>query len=347
MSLRTPVCDLLGIEFPIFAAGMGGVTMAPLAGAVSKAGGLGVLGATFCTPDELREEIRAVRRITDRPFGVDLLIPADIPPDLSDRATPTLPDFLGDLLPQVEGLRGKPPPPLTLELARAQVRVTLEEKVPLLACGLGTPAWLIEECHYAGTKVLSVVGSVRQARRLAKMGVDIIAAQGMEAGGHVGSVTTMVLVPTVVDAVKVPVLAAGGIVDGRGIAAGMMLGAQGAWIGTRFIATPEATAHENHKRQIVEIDEDGTIVSRSYTGKPSRVLRNAFTERWKDRDREILPMPWQRISVETLVAPAKAAGRVDIANFPTGQGAGAIRDIVPAEHLFHRLVAQTRSALER
>ena len=347
MRLRSPVCDLFGIDYPIFAAGMGGVTMAPLAGAVSAAGGLGVLGATFCTPDELREEIRAVRRITDRPFGVDLLIPGDIPPDLSAREHPSLPEFLRDLLPQVEGLPGKPPPPLTLELARSQLQVALDERVPLLAAGLGTPAWLIEQCHAAGTKVLSIVGSVRQARRLAKLGVDIIVAQGMEAGGHVGTVTTMVLVPAVVDAVTIPVLAAGGITDGRGIAAGMMLGAQGAWIGTRFIATPEATAHPNHKQKIVEIDEDGTVVSRSYTGKPSRVLRNEFTERWKGRDREILPMPWQRISVETLVAPAKAAGRVDIANFPTGQGAGTIGDVMPARELFHRLVAETNAALSR
>src|SRR5687768_3386656 len=163
MKLRTPICDLFGIDYPIFAAGMGGVTMAPLCGAVSAAGGMGVLGATFCTPDELREEIRAVRRITDRPFGVDLLFPGDIPPDLGAREIPPFPGFLRDLLPRVEGLAGTPPPPLTLELARAQLRVTLEEKVPLLVSGLGTPAWLVEECHRAGTKVMSIVGNVRQA----------------------------------------------------------------------------------------------------------------------------------------------------------------------------------------
>lgn len=347
MRLRTPICDLFGIDYPIFAAGMGGVTMAPLAGAVSAAGGLGVLGATFCTPAELREEIRAVRRITDRPFGVDLLFPGDIPPDLGAHKIPPFPEFLRDLLPKVEGLDGTPPPPLTLELARAQLNVTLEEKVPLLVSGLGTPAWLVEECHRAGTKVMSIVGNVRQARRLEQTGVDIIVAQGLEAGGHVGTVTTLVLVPCVVDAVKVPVLAAGGIVDGRGIAAALMLGAQGAWIGTRFIATVEATAHENHKKKILEVDEEGTVVSRSYTGKPSRVLRNDFTDRWKGHDEEILPMPWQRIRVESLVAPAKAAGRMDIANFPTGQGAGAIHDIPTASELFRRLVDETESALCR
>ena len=347
MSLRTPICDLLGIEYPIFAAGMGGVTMAPLAAAVSAAGGMGVLGATFCTPDELRAEIRAVRRITERPFGVDLMFPGDIPRDLGTRQVPPLPDFLRDMLPRIAGLAGTPPPPLTLELARAQLEVVLTEKVPLLASGLGTPAWMIEACHRAGTKVLSLVGSARQAKKLEQAGVDIIVAQGMEAGGHVGSITTMVLVPAVVDAVKLPVLAAGGITDGRGIAAGMMLGAQGAWIGTRFIATPEATAHVNHKRRILEVDEDGTVVSRCYTGKTSRVLKNEFTERWKGRDAELLPMPWQRMQVESLVAPAKAAGLMDVANFPTGQGAGAIRDLLPARELFARLLAEATKALGR
>lgn len=347
MTLRTPICDLLGIEYPIFAAGMGGVTMAPLAGAVSAAGGLGVLGATFCTPEQLVEEIAAVRRITDRPFGVDLLIPTDIPPDVSQRAIPPFPDFLRDLLPEVDGLVGSPPPPLTLELARAQVEVTLDAKVPLMVSALGTPEWLVRDCHRAGAKVMSMVGNVRQARRLADMGVDVIVAQGSEAGGHVGTVSTMVLVPAVVDAVSVPVLAAGGIVDGRGVAAGLMLGAQGAWIGTRFIATLEATAHESHKKKILEIDEEGTIVSRSYTGKPSRVLKNRFTDRWKGRDAEIMPMPWQRIWVEPLVAPAKAAGRVDLANFPTGQGAGAIEDIPEAREVFRRLVREAEAALAR
>jgi len=347
MRLRTRICDLLGIEHPLFAAGMGGVTLAPLAGAVSAAGGMGVLGATFLTPEELREEIAGVRRITDRPFGVDLLIPTDIPAEVGARAIPRFPSFLADLLPEVEGLRGSPPPPLTLELARAQVEVTLAERVPVLVSALGTPEWLVREAHRAGTKVMSLVGNVRQARRLEQMGVDVIIAQGAEAGGHVGSVTTLVLVPQVVDAVEVPVLAAGGIGDGRGVAAALMLGAEGAWIGTRFLATVESSAHENHKKKILAVDEEGTVVSRCYTGKPSRVLKNRFTDRWKGHEAEVLPMPWQRIWVELLVAPAKAAGRVDIANFPTGQVAGAITDIPPAAEVMAQLVKETREALAR
>ncbi len=188
--LRTPIRDLFDIEVPIFAAGMGGVTFAPLAGAVSAAGGLGVLGATFHTPEGLREEIRAVRRITDRPFGVGLMVPNDIPDDLAQRNIPPFPDFLADLLPEVAHLKGEPPPALTLELAKAQVAVVLEQRVPVLSSGLGTPEWLVEAAHAAGTKIISLVGSARQAVRLAQIGVDCIVAQGMEAGGHVGTVTS-------------------------------------------------------------------------------------------------------------------------------------------------------------
>ena len=347
MTLNTPICEMMDIEYPIFAAGMGGVTMAPLTAAVSAAGGCGVIGATFCTPDELRTEIRAVRAITDRPFGVDLLIPGDIPEDVSAREVPPLPDFLEDLLPKVKGLKGSPPPALTVELARCQVQVTLEEKVPLIVSALGTPDWLVEECHALGIKVMSMVGAVRHAKKLEDIGVDIIVAQGMEAGGHVGTVTTMVLVPAVVDAVSIPVLAAGGIIDGRGIAAGMMLGAQGAWIGTRFIATKEATAPENHKQGILKADENGTVVSRCYTGKPSRVLKNEFTSRWYSHDSELLPMPWQRMRVEQLVAPAKAVGMPEIANFPTGQAAGAINNVPKAADVFQQMVREAEGALAR
>ncbi len=348
MHLQTPICDLLDIEYPIFAAGMGGVTLAPLTAAVSEAGGFGVLGATFLTPEELRQEIAAVRRLTDKPFGVDLLIPNDIPPDVEQCPIPPFPSFLVDLLPEVADLPpSTPPPPLTLELARAQVAVTLEERVPVLVSALGTPEWLVQEAHSAGTKVMSMAGSVRHARKLDALGVDAIIAQGSEAGGHVGTVTTMVLVPQVVDAVHTPVLAAGGINDGRGVAASLMLGAQGAWIGTRFIATIEASTHENHKRGILEAGENGTVVSRTYTGKPSRILRNEYTERWKGHEHEVLPMPWQRIWIEELVTPARAAGMVHIANFPTGQVASGITDIPPATEVVERLITEAQEALHR
>ncbi|WP_089717864.1 NAD(P)H-dependent flavin oxidoreductase [Candidatus Entotheonella palauensis] len=347
MRLHTPICDQLGIDYPIFAAGMGGVTLAPLTAAVSEAGGMGVLGATFFTPDELRQEIAEVQRLTDKPFGVDLLIPNDIPPDVEHVTIPPFPSFLEDLLPLVEGLPSPHPPALTLELAQAQVEVTLDMRVPVLVSALGTPEWLVPECRRVGTQVMSMVGSSRHARKLEELGVDVIIAQGAEAGGHVGTVTTMVLVPQVVDVVNRPVLAAGGIADGRGVAAALMLGAQGAWIGTRFIATEESSTHENHKRKILEAGEHGTVVSRTYTGKPSRILRNAYTERWKGHEHEVLGMPWQRLWVEQLVTPARAAGMVDIANYPTGQVAGRIADLPPAADIVARLVAEAEEALNR
>ena len=345
MNLRTHVCELLGIEHPIFAAGMGGVSHADLVAAVSEAGGMGVLGATFMTPEVLCGEIGAVRKQTDRPFGVNLLIPGDIPSSKAAHDTPPFPDFLQDLLAEVAGLSHELPPPLTLELARSQVDVALEGGAAAIAAGLGTPDWLVDQAHRAGAKVMSLVGSTRQAQRLAKSGADIIIAQGAEAGGHVGQVGTFVLVPSVVDSVSIPVLAAGGIADGRGLAAALMLGADGVWVGTRFLASAESAAHENHKERILASDERDTVVSRSYTGKPSRILRNAFTQRWQGHEADVLPMPWQRSWMAPLVAPAKEAGLTDIANFPTGQVAGRITSISSAAEIVREMVAQAQEVL--
>lgn len=344
--LHTRICDMLGIDVPIFAAGMAGVAMPPLATAVSEAGGLGTLGASFSTPERLDEEIKQVRAGTTRPFGVGLIIPADIPPADDHDRVPPFPPFLADLLPRVQGLPVLPPPTLTLELARAQVSVAVANKVALLVLGLGTPAWAVEQCRAAGIKVFSVVGTSAQAAKLEAQGVDGIIAQGSEGGGHVGLVSTLVLVRETVKAVRIPVLAGGGLSDGAGIAAMLTLGADGAWIGTRFAATVEATTPDEHKTRMVAADERSTVVSRCYTGKPSRVLRNTFTERWAGHEAEILPMPWQRNRVEALVAPARAAGMLDIANYPTGQGAAGIRDIPAAGDLLRRLADETIAALD-
>jgi NAD(P)H-dependent flavin oxidoreductase YrpB (nitropropane dioxygenase family) len=347
-TLKTPVCEMFDIEVPIFCGGMADVTLAPLAAAVSAAGGMGVMGLTFYTPERLREEIRAVRKITDRPFGVGLLFPTDIPEDIGKMEVPPFPEFMADLLEQVKGLEGRPPPPpISQELAEAQVRVCLEERIAVIGAGLGTPEWLIERSHKVGTKVISLVGGTRQAIKAEAAGADCIVAQGSEAGGHTGLVGTACLVPNTARSVKIPVLAAGGIANGAQIAAGLASGAQGAWIGTRFIATEEATAHINHKRGIVEAGENGTQVSRCYTGKPSRILRNVVQERWKGHEHEILPMPWQAMRIEKLVQPALTHGRVDLANFPTGQGAGMVDDIPPAGELVRRLVAETVEAIRQ
>jgi enoyl-[acyl-carrier protein] reductase II len=243
--LRTALTETLGIEYPIIQAGMGGVAMAELAAAVSNAGGLGVIGGAMLPPDGLREEIRKVKDMTDKPFGVDLLLAAGMP-----------------------GLE-------------QQIEAVYKEGVPVFASGLGNPAPYSAEMHRRGMKVIAVVGNVKNARRCAEGGADIIVAQGHEGGGHTGRVATLALVPQVVDAVKpLPVAAAGGIADGRGLVAALALGACGIWVGTRFVATHEAFSHLNYKNKIVEGNDEGTVVSKAFTGKPCRVVRNKYADDW-------------------------------------------------------------------
>lgn len=343
--LRTSICTLLGIDYPLLGAPMGGVALSDLAGAVSEAGGLGIMGLTSCTPDEIADQIRRIRMKTRKPFGVGLMFPGDIPSG-TPKPPESLPGFLDPLWDRVKALPAPPPPPtLTLELARAQLEVVVRERVPLLACGLGAPAWVVEQAHAAGIKVASLVGSVRAARAVDALGVDLIVAQGHEAGGHTGSVTTLVLVPQVVDAVRAPVVAAGGIGDGRGLAAALVLGAQGALIGTRLLATVEAHTAQGHKARIVAMEGDETTVSRCYTGKPSRVIRNTFTTLWERHQHEILPMPAQRVWMAPIVGRARAAEILDIANYPTGQVAGLVRAIRPARDVVHELVDGAIDAL--
>lgn len=336
--------ELLGIERPILGAPMGGVTRSALAAAVSEAGGLGILGMASATPQELREEIRSVRRQTSRPFGVGLIVldqdDADTAPDASATAPErgSVPEHLrGFLHPDHDTFVVREKPALTTRLNREQLEVVFEERVGLLACGIRTPAWVVEEAHRHGIRVLSLVGSVRAARQVAAAGTDAIVAQGHEAGGHTGATTTFVLVPAVVDAVDVPVVAAGGIVDGRGMAAAMTLGAEGVLVGTRLLATPEASTAQTHKDAVVDMTDDRTIVSRAYTGKPSRMLRNRFIEAWKGKEGSILPMPEQWRLVEPVVAPWKAQGDLDIANWPTGQGAMLVGSIQPAGEVVRQL----------
>ena len=243
-ALHTPLCDLLGIRYPICQAGMGWVARSALAAAVSEAGGLGVIAAAHGSPEYLREEIRRVRDATDRPFGVDVLF-------ATIRAAG---DEVEQFTDQVKGW----------------IDVTLEERVPVLIAGLGNPGPVTAEAHRLGIKVMALCGNVKQARDHAANGVDAVIAQGHEAGGHTGRIGGMVLVPAAVDAVApTPVLAAGGIADGRGLLAALALGAVGVWMGTRFIATHEAYGHDNYKKRIVAIDEEGTVVHRAPPASPA------------------------------------------------------------------------------
>src|SRR5262245_18059129 len=321
--LHTPLCDLLGIRHPVCQAGMAFVARSALAASVSEAGGLGVLAAAHCTPAELRAEIRRVRDLTDRPFGVDILFA-------------TVRGAGAEVEQFTDSVRG-------------WVNVSLDERVPVIVAGLGSPGPLIAEAHRLGIKVMALCGNVKQARDHARTGVDAIIAQGHEAGGHTGRVAGMVLVPAVVDAVApVPVVAAGGIADGRGLVAALALGAVGVWMGTRFIATQEAYAHANYKDKIVAIDEEGTVVSRASSGKPCRLIRNNFTRHWEGRESEIEPFPvqFERVGKPSSVQ-AREQGDIENGSAACGQSAGLVRDVRAAGDVVKALVSEAEAALAR
>jgi len=341
MELRTPLCDLLGIRYPILLAGMGGrrnlVVPVELVAAVSNAGGLGVTGLTDLPPEEIRRSIRRIRELTDKPFGIDLLLPAGLE-DLDtgsldearrrlEREYPRHAEFVRKLaeefdLPPVRSVNQFIMSPRTI---REQVEAVLEERVPLFAVALGDPGWVVPRARAVGTKVLGLVGSVRHALRHREAGVDLIVAQGYEAGGHVGSVGSLVLIPEVVDAVSpTPVVAAGGIVDGRGVAAALALGAQGAWIGTAFLLSEECGIFDAHKQAIIEAHSEDFVVTRVYTGKTARDVRNVIIERWERSGLPPLPMPLQGILFRDFLAAAEQARRYDLINNPAGQGGGRL-----------------------
>ncbi|MFQ5521407.1 MAG: NAD(P)H-dependent flavin oxidoreductase, partial [Candidatus Methylomirabilia bacterium] len=261
------------------------------------------------------------REQTDKPFGVDILF-------ATVRAAGAEAERFTDAV-------------------RGWAEVTLEERVPVLIAGLGNPGPLTAEAHRLGMKVMALCGNVKQARDHAANGVDIIIAQGHEAGGHTGRIAGLVLIPAVVDAVKpIPVMAAGGIADGRGLVAALALGAVGIWIGTRFIATPEAYSHDNYKRKIVAIDEEGTVVTRAATGKPCRLIRNNFTREWEKREPEIQPFP---IQAERVGRPAglraRESGDIENGNAPCGQSAGLIREVMPVRAVIEALVREAETVV--
>ncbi len=306
-ALHTPTCDLLGIEYPIMLAGMGGVSLSRLVAAVSNAGGLGVIGAATLDAEGLRREIRRTRELTDRPFAVDLLAP--------------IPDMI-----------------------RPQMQVIFEEDVRVFVAGLAVPAEFIDEMHARGMKVVVMCGKVRHAQKAEQAGADIAVAQGTEAGGHTGEIGTLALVPQVVDAMRIPVLAAGGIADGRGLVAALALGAQGVVIGTRFIASPEAQAAAGYRQAIVRAHDDDTVRTRSYTGKPARAIRNKRIEEWEKKADQIQPFPMQAgLSVrEGVMDYMGVTGNFDPDRtfLPAGQGAGLVHDVKPAGEILRDIVAE-------
>ena len=316
--MRTRLTDLLGVEHPVMLAGMGGVSYAELAAAVSSAGGFGCLGASTMGDDKMVEEMAAVRAVTDKPFGVDLL--TAMPGGMTE-----------------------------------QVKQVIEGGASAFVAGLGVPTEVVDLCHDHDVVVVSMCGKVEHAVRAVEAGCDLVVAQGTEAGGHTGQVASFPLVPQVVDAVgdRVPVVAAGGIFDGRGLAAALALGADGVWVGTRFIATPEARSVLGYKDKLLESREDQTTVSRAYSGKTMRVVRNTYTDYYDAHPDELKKFP-EQLGVSYGNGAMHLGGDsfsdgvdVDKECYPAGQGVGAITELVPAAVLVERFVTEAEAALDR
>ena len=306
--LHTAVCKLLRIAIPIFQAGMARATTPELVAAVSNAGGLGIIGGLSRTPDELRNEIREVRELTDRPFGVNHVV---------------------------------------CRMDRAAVQMTLAQRVPVLSLAWGRATDLTYQAHEAGIKVIHMVNTPEEAGQVASDGADVIVAQGTEGGGHVGTMSTMSLVPQVVDLVGgVPVLAAGGIADGRGLAAALMLGAQGALIGTRFLATPEARGRGHSKDVILNALGSQTMASKFYDdvlgivwpGALVRAIKHPLLDEWGDRQQE-----WTMAAEQLRPALEAAIASGDFVL--AGESAGLIHDMVPAGELVARIAREAEDLL--
>ncbi len=316
--MQTRLTELLEIEHPVMLAGMGGVSYHRLAAAVSEAGGIGTLGAASMSEEVMDVEMATMAELTDKPWGVDLL--TAMPGDMA-----------------------------------AQVQRIIDSGARIFVGALGVPREVIAMCHDAGVLVVNMCGRVHHAVLAVEAGCDIVVAQGTEAGGHTGRVATMPLVPQIVDAVggKVPVVAAGGIVDGRGMAAALALGADGVWLGTRFIATPEARVSIGYHDALLAADENRTTVSRAYSGKPMRVLSNTYTEYFDHHPEELTTFPEQMIRSITDGVLHLPTGpddpNVDPTKecYPSGQGVGAIDSLVPAGDLVRQLVADAETALRR
>ena len=313
MPLKTPICDLFEIEHPVLLAGMGNVSYADVCAAVSEAGGYGTLGMVAGPAQRIREEMRATRRLTDKPFGVDML--AALPKQME-----------------------------------ACIDTIIEEGASSFITGLGVAQSLIEKCHDHGVKVMALCGKVSHAKRAEDAGCDAVVAQGGEAGGHTGKIAGLALIPQVVDAVEIPVIAAGSIVDGRGLAAALSLGAQAAWIGTRFIASHEARASNKYKERLRMADGAATQITRFYSGKPMRVLENAYVRERESSGEDPLPFPQQMNQCDRaglLMEAEDERTDVDRSCMPAGQGVGGVQDILPAGEIVRNIVREAEDTLAR
>ena len=301
--MQTEVTKLLGIKYPIIQGGMAWVAEHHLAAAVSEAGGLGLIGAANAPAEWVREEIRKAKELTDKPFGVNIMLMSPYADDVA--------------------------------------KVVAEEGVKVVTTGAGNPGKYLASWKEAGICVIPVVASVALAKMMERAGVDAVVAEGTESGGHIGETTTMVLVPQVVDAVKITVIAAGGIADGRGIAAAFMLGAKGVQLGTRFVASKEAVVHQNYKDYIVKAKDIDTRVTGRSTGHPVRVLRNAVTKEYLELEKK--GASFEELESLTVGGLRRAVqeGDTKTGSLMSGQIAGMIRDIPTCQEIIDRLVTET------
>jgi enoyl-[acyl-carrier protein] reductase II len=306
--IRTVLCDMLGISHPIIQGGMAWISDAELVVAVSEAGALGVIGSGSAPAEWVATQIDAIRQRTRRPFGINI--------------------------------------PMFSPYAEQVVQLCVDKHVPVVTTGAGSSGPFIDPLHEAGTKVFSLVSSVALARRLARQGVDALIVEGQESGGHVGDVGTMPLVPQVVDAVDVPVIAAGGIADGRGLAAALALGAVGVQMGTRFICTTECTAHANYKAKVLSARDRSTTVTGQTLGHPVRTIKNRMSREFAQMEKDGLVNEDDLIAFGTgKLRLAAKEGDMEGGSVMSGQVSGMIDDIVPCQVLIERIVVDARERI--
>ena len=307
--MKTRITELLRIEYPIIQGGMAWVAEHRLAAAVSNAGGLGIIGAASAPPEVVREEIRKCKELTDRPFGVNIML----------------------LNPNADEVAG----------------IVVEEGVRVVTTGAGNPAKYMDLWKRADVKVLPVVASVAMAKLMERAGADGVVAEGMESGGHIGQTTTMALVPQVVDAVSIPVVAAGGIADGRGLAAAFMLGAEAVQMGTRFVAAKESIVHENYKHQILKAKDIDSVITGTSTGHPVRSLRNHMTREYLQLEKE--NADFMELEKLTLGSLRKAVVDGDTVNgtLMAGQIAGLIREEKSCADIIQDIMRQAQQTVQR
>ena len=305
--MKTRVTELLQIEYPIIQGGMAWVAEHHLAAAVSEAGGFGLIGAASAPPEIVREEIRKAKELTDKPFGVNIML---LNPNADEVA-----------------------------------KIVVEEGIQAVTTGAGNPEKYMSMWKEAGVKVIPVVASVAMAKRMERYGADAVVAEGMEAGGHIGNQTTMALIPQIVDAVNIPVIAAGGIGDGRGIAASFMLGAEGVQMGTRFVVADESIVHENYKNRIVKAKDIDSVVTGQSTGHPVRCLRNQMTKEYIKKEQE--GVPFEELERMTLGSLRKAVMDGDILNgtVMAGQIAGLVSKRQSCKEILQEVMGEAEKLL--